>query len=184
MEIGEIAFRGRRWTWANNRNGEGFIDERLDMFFGSSEWFVHFGRTEVQHLLTQASDHSMGLLDTKPQQQKSKSRFIFYHRWSKVLGCEEVIQNNWNVHVEGSRMFKFHKKVQQCRKGLLEWRKKENSNSMVHIECLKRDMESMQNKGGQREWERWHSLKAQLEGAYKDEEAYWTRKSRVEWLTE
>lgn len=34
MEIREVAFRGRRWTWENNRQGEGFIEQRLDMFFG------------------------------------------------------------------------------------------------------------------------------------------------------
>lgn len=32
MGMGEIAFRARRWTWANNRQGEGFIEERLDWF--------------------------------------------------------------------------------------------------------------------------------------------------------
>lgn len=26
IEMGEIAFRGRRWTWENNRCGEGFIE--------------------------------------------------------------------------------------------------------------------------------------------------------------
>lgn len=29
----EIMHKGIRWTWVNNRIGEGFIEERLDMFF-------------------------------------------------------------------------------------------------------------------------------------------------------
>lgn len=33
MRMGEMCFEGRIWTWANNRQGEGFIEERLDMFF-------------------------------------------------------------------------------------------------------------------------------------------------------
>lgn len=36
----EVIFKGKRWTWANNRMGEEFIEERLDMFFGSVEWNV------------------------------------------------------------------------------------------------------------------------------------------------
>lgn len=36
MEIEEIAFYGREWTWANNWNEEGFIEVRLDRFFGSA----------------------------------------------------------------------------------------------------------------------------------------------------
>lgn len=30
MDMEAIFFRGRRWTWANNRAGERFIEERLD----------------------------------------------------------------------------------------------------------------------------------------------------------
>lgn len=40
--MGEITFRGRRWTWANNRKVEGYLEERLDMFFGSAKWMVEF----------------------------------------------------------------------------------------------------------------------------------------------
>lgn len=64
--MGEIAFRGRRWTWANNRCEEGFFEKRLDMFFGLVKWLVNFGKSEVLHLLTQASDHSMILLNNQP----------------------------------------------------------------------------------------------------------------------
>lgn len=32
MGMGDIKFRGEAYTWANNREGEGFIQERLDRF--------------------------------------------------------------------------------------------------------------------------------------------------------
>lgn len=35
MEMIDLGFKGRRWTWGNNREGEGFVEERLDRFFGS-----------------------------------------------------------------------------------------------------------------------------------------------------
>lgn len=38
--MGEIAFRGRKWTWINNRKGEEFIEKRLDMFFRSAYWLL------------------------------------------------------------------------------------------------------------------------------------------------
>lgn len=49
IEMEDVPFKGRRWTWANNRAGEGFIEERLDMVFGSAEWLVENGKAEVQH---------------------------------------------------------------------------------------------------------------------------------------
>lgn len=93
METGEVPFCGIRWTWANNRHVEGFIEERLDMFFGSVKWFLDFDKIEVKHILLQSSNHSMLLLDIVPLQPKSKSKFIFDNRWSRIQGCDETIQH-------------------------------------------------------------------------------------------
>lgn len=37
MGIGNIRFRGHTFTWANNREEEGFIQEMLDKFFELAE---------------------------------------------------------------------------------------------------------------------------------------------------
>lgn len=37
MDMGEIKFIGDTFTWANNREGEDFIQKRLDIFFGSNK---------------------------------------------------------------------------------------------------------------------------------------------------
>lgn len=42
-----MVFSGRRWTWANNRQGEGYIEERIVMFFGSAEWMLEFDKAVV-----------------------------------------------------------------------------------------------------------------------------------------
>lgn len=56
MEMGELKFRGEPYTWANNRESECFIQKRLDGFFGSQEWMLHWNTTEVKHIARQASD--------------------------------------------------------------------------------------------------------------------------------
>lgn len=134
----EVSFKGRRWIWANNRMEEGFIEERLDMFFGSKDWMLDFEKAEVKHILTQSSNHFMLLLDTNPHQPEMKSRFIFENRWSKMQGCSEMVQTMWNMKVSGSRMYQFHSKLKNVRTGLLEWRKKVSTNSKKHIDCLKK----------------------------------------------
>lgn len=40
----------------------------------------------------------------------------------------------------------------------------------------------MQEEGGQRGWDSWYNLMTQLDDAYKAEEEFWSRKSRIEWL--
>lgn len=68
MDMGEIKFKGDMFTWANNREGEGFIQEKLDHFFGSLELMLLHDTAEVLHVSRQASDHALLILDTKTTQ--------------------------------------------------------------------------------------------------------------------
>lgn len=77
IEMKVVSYKGMRWTWVNNRVGDGFIEERLDMVFGSTEWTVENEKTEIHHFLKHSYDHFMVLLDTHPGQPKTKTRFIF-----------------------------------------------------------------------------------------------------------
>lgn len=77
MNMGEIKSRGESYTWTNNREGEGFIQEKLDRFFGFVDWLLQFDKVSVQLIMKQTLDHAMLLLDTQPERIKAKSRFIF-----------------------------------------------------------------------------------------------------------
>lgn len=121
MEMEKVNYKGRRRTWANNRVEEGFMNERLDIFFGPTEWSVENEKVEVKH----SSNQTILLLDTNPKQAIRKSRFIYENRWIKRLCCSEVVQASRNITVPGSRMYQFHRKMKNVRTGLLEWRKKE-----------------------------------------------------------
>lgn len=101
-----------------------------------------------------------------------------------MKGCVDMIQECWKFQIEGSRMFSFHKKLKHCREGLLQWRKKENTNSKAQIESIKKQVECMQEEEGSRDWETWHQLKAQLGEAYAAEEEFWSRKARIDCLFE
>lgn len=45
-------------------------------------------------------------------------------------------------------------------------------------------MDGLNDQGGQRDWGRWQELRRDLDKAYKDEEAYWCQKTRIQWLQE
>lgn len=77
IEMEVLPYKGRRWTWVNNRLGESFIEERLNMLFGLVEWIIEQEKAKVTHFLKHSSDHSMLLLDTQLDQPRMKIRFIF-----------------------------------------------------------------------------------------------------------
>lgn len=153
MEMEVLPYNGRRWTWANNRVGEGLIEERLDMIFGLADWILEKDKAEVTHYLKHSSDHSMLLLDTQPDKPRRKTRFIFENRWCTMPGCSEVVQSSWKKSVAGSRMFQFQSKVKHVRAGLIEWRKKESVNARKPIDSINLRLNSMCEEEGQRDWE-------------------------------
>lgn len=58
--------------------GKGFIQERLHRFCGSAEWIVRNDSAVVEHVLRQASDLAMIILDSRPKRAKTGAIFIFY----------------------------------------------------------------------------------------------------------
>lgn len=92
MHMEELEFKGRMWTWANNWHDEGYIDARLDKFFGVSQWLKENNNAVVEHVEKHSSDHSMLVLDTNPALERKKKRFYFDKRWLGKSGIEEVIK--------------------------------------------------------------------------------------------
>lgn len=78
MNMGEIMYQGQCWTWANNWEGEGDIEARLDRFFGSSHWLLENDRAVVRHIDNYSSNHCILLLDTTPDLAKRKKKKIFF----------------------------------------------------------------------------------------------------------
>lgn len=184
MDMGDIRYTGDTYTWANNREGEGFIQERLDRFCGSADWMILNDTAVVTHVLRQTSDHSLLILDSKPQRVKTRARFIFDSSWTKEPESDELIQQVWGRNVQGSRMFQVKQKLKWCKESCIRWKKEKKQNARRDIDIILKEMQQMQVQTGTRNWERWKQLKADLDAAYQKEEEFWRKKSRNNWLRE
>lgn len=180
MDIGEVKSREHPFTWANNRDGEGFIEEKLDKFFWSSEWMIQCDTAEVLHVSRQASDHSLLVLETMPKRTKTRSSFIFYSKWANMQGTKELVKETLEKPVLGSRMFKVQQKLKHCKIKFIEQRKAHGKNAKVDIELIQKEMDAMQAAGGRRDQNKWKQLKCHLSDAYKEEEEYWCRKAKIQ----
>lgn len=95
LEMEKIAFYGRDCIWANNWEDEGFIEVRLDRFFGSAQWLLDHSTAMVQHVERHSSDHSFLIMDTHPAQSRRRVRFYFDKRWISKPGFEETVEKAW-----------------------------------------------------------------------------------------
>lgn len=104
MEMEEVKSVGNAFTWANNREGEGFVEEKLDRFFGASSWQIKYPRAQVLHVEKQSSDHSLLALETEPAKHKFKKRFCFDQSWLQRQDITEVVENAWRKEQDGTFM--------------------------------------------------------------------------------
>lgn len=96
-----------------------------------------------------------------------------------------MIRQAWQTDYIGSPMHQVaHKIKKKCQLALLQWNRTGQHNSSVRIQQIKEQIEELREAEGNRDWKRWYSLKAQLDMAYKEEEVYWSQRTRVQWLQE
>ncbi|CAA0834064.1 Unknown protein, partial [Striga hermonthica] len=165
MGMLEVRMEGYPYTWCNNRQGEDFIEEKLDRTYFKC-----------------ASDLSMLLLDTGTTQSLFFKRFYFDKRWLSKPGCQEEVEEAWVGSVEGSLMYVLKEKIKKTRMALTKRNKEAKSLNVRKIADLTLKLEEMRALGGQRNWEEWEKVKKELEESHVSEEEFWKQKARVTWL--
>ncbi|KAH7840676.1 hypothetical protein Vadar_020103 [Vaccinium darrowii] len=87
----DLEFKGPRFTWRNNRIGEDFIMERIDMAFANAKWREMFDKAMVFVEPAVGSDHNPLVLNTDVPLNKVGRPFKFESFWITEPGCKEVI---------------------------------------------------------------------------------------------
>ncbi|XP_071933651.1 uncharacterized protein [Coffea arabica] len=94
--------------------------ERIDRVLGSQGWIKRFEKTKCTHVETEASDHCLLVLDTKPVER----RFMFDRRWLGHRDIGEVID----------------KLIEQVKKEIKEAKELKSDGYRIKVACLKRKL--------------------------------------------
>ena len=65
-ELVDIGFEEIPWTWRNNWRNKEKVKERLDRIVGTKGWIEKIENAKCIHVETEALDHCILVLDTKP----------------------------------------------------------------------------------------------------------------------
>lgn len=98
--------------------------------------------------------------------------------------CEEWIREIWERLVTGSRMFRVYQKLKWCKLECIKRRKQKSINASQELQQIQYKIEMLQKMKGSRDWAKWQQLKTQMHESYKQEEEFWSKKSRILWLKE
>lgn len=111
--------------------------KRLDRVIFNHGWMSLFDSTSVNHLISTGSGHSPLFVIAKSTQRGPVKYFRFLDLWSDEPNIKEVVEQAWNMDVQGSPMWRFHLKLKNTCKKLSEW----SRNSVGNIFDTVKDLE-------------------------------------------
>lgn len=93
----DIDSKGCAFTWANNKEGEEYVKERLDRVVCMIEWRLMYHEAEAYALPTVGSDHSPIILSLQTNPARRKRIFRFEVFWLESAECKEVVLKSWET---------------------------------------------------------------------------------------
>ncbi|XP_023906329.1 uncharacterized protein LOC112018051 [Quercus suber] len=182
----DMGFSGYPLIWRNGRQGEAFVEERLDRAIATMEWRELFPRTKVSHLLASYSDHDPIMMDMAPPTQPQKRRHKiqrFEEKWVAHANCERIIREAWNqIHPQGSPMYCMFEKSKKCRMDLITWSRVTFGNTRTRLDEKQGELTSLMEAGYGQNIKRIQGVKKEINELLHHEEVFWRQRSRSIWL--
>ncbi|KAH7864841.1 hypothetical protein Vadar_034499 [Vaccinium darrowii] len=141
----DLEFKGPRFTWRNNRSGENFIMERIDMVFANSKWRELYDKAMVFVEPAIGSDHNPLILNTDVPFNKVGKPFRFESFWVTEDGCKTVVEESWKRGQEGPLMYSLCKKLRHCKDNLKSWSKDNFGDLRLKINHAKEQLVDIQS---------------------------------------
>lgn len=121
MELVDIPFSGRIYTWSNMQIDPLLI--KLDWVFCNASWSYHYPSTTVQPLSKPISDHVPFVVSVDSTIPKATT-FRFENYWTDHADFLKVVDLHWNSIAFFSNVTRtLNAKFKQTRLGVKQWRK-------------------------------------------------------------
>ena len=94
----DLGFLGQRYTWTNKRGISGLIQECIDRFFVTPNWWHLYPEAQVTHLTRRHFDHCPIVLDSNPRRSMQRPRpFVFQSFWLSDTSFPGVVPSCWQA---------------------------------------------------------------------------------------
>ncbi|XP_023881645.1 uncharacterized protein LOC111994021 [Quercus suber] len=131
-ELRDLGYYGSDFTWSHRLGTKGWVRERLDRAFVSTDSTVMFPTNKLFHVANSVFDHSMLILKNAKPTRRTKKRtmlFRFESMWLRDDRCSVVVTDAWERGRIGGKEWPLHHCLEECRASLAEW----NKNSFGHV---------------------------------------------------
>lgn len=145
--LGDLGFRGSKFTWTNCREAGQFMKERLDRATANPEWCALYRQVDVSVLAARSSDHKPLLVSfSNSRSRRRQSRLFRYEaKWDHDEECAAVIPKAWRGITSGTSALQSTRlKLQCCQTALTSWNSVKYRNVEKSIEKKTKQLELLQ----------------------------------------
>lgn len=182
-ELMDLDMKGCKFTWTSNpRNG--FITrEKLDKALVNWSWRQDHPHAMAIALPIISSYHSPIILIPCPK-GRSGTQFKFEAYWEEHEECKATIQEGWKSGEQNMDPWEnILTKSKACKRNLQRWHRKTFRRADEEIRRLKQRLNWLLNlQSTQIDWNEIGELKKKIAELWKQEEIYWSQRSRLKWL--
>jgi hypothetical protein len=186
-ELSDLGCNGAPFTWNNGQEGNNFIQARLDRVVANAEWCTLFPKVSVATDAVLNSDHLPILITNGDMglHERGHIKFKYEAHWAKEKGAKEVVKRVWRKKFNYEDKWQNMKgKLQDCSRGLLQWRRKEAGDIETALKKKSAQLESLQQNMADSDMEKIRGLQNELQTLLEKEEIKWKQKSKEAWLKE
>ena len=181
-----MGYSGSNFTWSRRLGARGWIRERLDRAFVSTNWAAMFPTTKLFHVANSVSDHSILVLKsanlTGKRRKKSKL-FRFESMWLRDEGWSRVVNDAWERERNKGTNWPLLHCLEECRTSLTKWNKHSFGHVGKQIAVLQKKLQMLENwRGRESVVEDIYNMKMELNRWLNVEEKMWHHRSRNSWL--
>ena len=177
-QMTELSSTGNALTWGGKRN-DMWIQCQLDRCFGNKEWNRLFPASNQAFLDKRGSNHRSVLVSLVASQDTYRGQFKFDRRFLHQPNIKKAISLAWNSPHSLVDASVSHR-IRLCRRALSKLKKLNSLNSKSRILDLHSKLEREQSSDFPN-FNHLHLLKLDIMKAYKDEESFWSQKSKERW---
>ena len=177
----DLGFHGPQFTWVNKRESGHYIQERLDRAFANCDWRGLYPEASVNHLARTHSDHCPVLLSLEaPSGTRLIRPFRFQPMWLSHPAFPEFVTTTWAEDLS------LKPNVEKFTRDVISWNKEVFGNIFHKKNRVVARLCGVQSNIANRPSEALLRFENQLQREFldilKQEEEFWSVKSRYNWL--
>ncbi|XP_060212118.1 uncharacterized protein LOC132639701 [Lycium barbarum] len=143
--LAELPRTGSKYTWNDNHDGNR-IFSKIDWAFANGEWLDTAPTCKVHYLPEGVSDHNpahVTLVNSKPKQRRA---FKYYNAWSTHPDFMGIVQEEWQTHIEGCKMYQVISKLKLLKHKLRRLHSNHFSNLLNEVDKDRAHLKEAQEK--------------------------------------